>query len=158
MPCIPVSPQCLLWSPEPHRHVQAPLPVGDGGSRSDAARGGAKRRVAREPPRRFAKANRVDRGAKHRMMRNKENEKRFFLVGHHRVALGHRLRCVDPASSFPLTGSQWVRVKYEVTINGAWRIPVAMYPRITPMCAMVTRAAPACPSTATSWGWREQER
>ena len=49
----------VLWSPGPRRYVQAPLPVGDRGSGSDDARGGAKRRIAREPPGKRTKARRA---------------------------------------------------------------------------------------------------
>ena len=75
MPCIPVSPRCVLWSPEPHRHVQAPLPVGDRGSGSDDARGGAKRRIAREPPE--TRRETPDR-AKRRFGERKIEKKDFF--------------------------------------------------------------------------------
>ena len=82
---VPRITPSVLWSPGPRRYVQAPLPVGDRGSGSDDARGGAKRRIAREPPRE------ANRGTKCRVkICGKREKKSFFREGHRRVALGLR--------------------------------------------------------------------
>ena len=138
----------VLWSPGPRRYVQAPLPVGDRGSGSDDAQDGAKRRIAREPPGKRTNARR----AWVEICEKKTTKKLFSARDTAALlldcAIAHSIELALIASH----GSQSVRVSKVATMLGAERIPVARYPRSTPSCAMVTRASPACPSTATSWG------
>ena len=113
----------------------------------------------REAPDRAGAPREANRGTKCRVkICAKREKKSFFLRGTPPRCSWTTNRRIALILLNASHGSPSVRVSKEVTMLGAERIPVSRDPRSTPSCAMVTRAPPVCPSTATSWGWRERER
>ena len=82
----------------------------------------------------------------------KKKRKAFFARDTAALLLDCAIAHSVELALFGSHGSQSVRVSKVATILGAWRNTFAVVPRITPSCAMVTRASSVCPSTATSWG------